>query len=165
VSGTSEERGQSVTEGETSAPKGNVPARTKTLSGGHDPAEMARKGAEVRRENKRKREEGAEHDRLTVQARLAVASARHLSYADLTQLVTDLKRRAHGDGHVANQAAAQLLALAQAAVQGDDDEVHDIDPAKMSPEQRAVYRAALDAIIEEAESAREPDDAGGPPPP
>jgi hypothetical protein len=44
--------------------------------------------------------------------------------------------------------------LNTAAPEGDD-EVDDLDPRVMNPAQRAAYRAALDRVIEEAESATE----------
>jgi hypothetical protein len=131
----------------------NVRARPRTLRGGHDPSELGRLSGQARREKARARALAVEHDELTVQARLAVAIAAELSYAELVQLIADLKERAHsGGGHVANGAAAQLLALARVAIDtGVEDEVDGHDIATMTSAQRATYRAALDKVIAEME--------------
>jgi hypothetical protein len=84
-----------------------------------------------------------------------MATARHLSFADITQLIEDLKIRAHGDGHVANQAAAQLLGLAQAALPEGQDEDDGDDVANLNAAQRAARRALLQRLREEAEAATE----------
>jgi hypothetical protein len=90
---------------------------------------------------------------LTTQARLAMVTARELSYADLTQLLRDLKTRAHEGGHVGNAAAAQLLALAQAAIPNEADEDGGDDISSMNAAQRAARRALLQRIREEADAA------------
>jgi hypothetical protein len=93
-----------------------------------------------------------------VQARLATALARTLTYAALIDVLDALKRRALGQGHVANAAAAQLLALAKEALpDSSDDDVEDNDPATWTREQRAAYRARLDRALERMEKELEGD--------
>jgi hypothetical protein len=79
---------------------------------------IASSGPEGRRERKARRETDAAHDRLTVQARLAVVSARKLTTAELDDLFERALQRAKGDGHVANAAFAQVMALAHVGPHG-----------------------------------------------
>jgi hypothetical protein len=58
----------------------------------------------ARREKAAQPEMDAAHDRLTVQARLAVVSARKLTTAQLDELFDRALDRAKGDGHVTNAA-------------------------------------------------------------
>jgi hypothetical protein len=83
-----------------------------------------------------------------------VVAARQLSYADITALVTDLKRRAAGDGHVANAAFGLLMGMAKAAAPEGEDDISEVDIEAMTPEQRAAYRAILERALEEAEAAK-----------
>jgi hypothetical protein len=81
-----------------------------------------------------------------------------LTYAALIDVLDALKRRALGQGHVANAAAAQLLALAKEALpDSSDDDVEDSDPATWTREQRAAYRARLDRALERMEKELEGD--------
>ena len=136
-----------------SAPDRDVLSRSPTLKGGHDPSELGRLSGEARREKARKRLEAAEHDALTVQARLGLAVAKLLTTAELERVMSGLIQRAQGDGHVANVAASQILSLAAAAAgYGEEtDDIEGLDPQDMTPAQRATYRAQLDRVIEEME--------------
>ena len=127
-----------------------VRARSRSLKGGLDPAELGRRSGRVRRERAAAAERDAELNRLTVQARLATAIAAKLTYADLAELIAGLVERAKGNGHVANGAAAQLLAMARVA-SGDegDADTEGMDYADMTPAQRAARRAELQRALEE----------------
>jgi hypothetical protein len=127
--------------------------RSQTLKGGHDPSELGRLSGEARREKARKRSEAAEHDALTVQARLGLAVAKLLTTAELERVISGLIERAKGHGHAANAAASQILSLAAAAAgYGEEaDDIEGLDPEDMTPAQRATYRAQLDRVIEEME--------------
>jgi hypothetical protein len=96
-----------------------------------------------------RREADAAHDRLPVQARLAVVSARKLTTAELDDLFERALRRAKGDGHVANAAFAQLMALAHAALTGGDESTDGVNWADMTPEQRAVARVEIERRLAE----------------
>jgi hypothetical protein len=146
-----------------SEPTQDARSRSGRLRGGHDAAELGRRSGRVRREKARTRTEAAEHNALTVQARLALAAAKLLTTAELERVISRLVERAKGDGHVANAAASQLLSLAAAAAGygEEDDDIEGLDPAKMTPAQRATYRAQLDRVIEEMERRM----ATGEPPP
>jgi hypothetical protein len=125
----------------------DVQERSRSLNGQLDPAEMGRRSGQARRERRARAERDAEHDRLTVSARLAVVTAAKLTTSELRAVVEGLITRAKGDGHVANAAAAQLLAMARAAVEGGEDETDGIAYEDMTPAQRAAFRAALDKEI------------------
>jgi len=79
-------------------------------------AKQRSNSANARREKAAQREMDAAHDRLTVQARLAVVSARKLTTAQLDELFDRALDRAKGDGHVANAAFAQVMSLYGRAV-------------------------------------------------
>lgn len=138
---------------------GSKPARTRSTRaaqpfGGLDPAEAGRRSGLARRAKREAAEDAAAraaldaaHDALAVTARLAVVTASELTTADLRELVADLKVRAKGDGHIANRAAELLLGMARAAVEGGDDEAHDVPWSELTPAQRAAKRAAVDELL------------------
>jgi hypothetical protein len=132
----------------------NVRDRSATLRGGHDPAELGKKSGEARRERAAARARAQEHDRLTVAARLALALATDLTYAELHAVIARTVRQAkEADGHVQIQAARTVIAWHELAARGgDDDEVDPIDDlASLTPEQRAVYRSVRERALREME--------------
>jgi hypothetical protein len=131
----------------------NVRECSATLRGGHDPAELGKKSGEARRERAAARARAAEHDRLTVQARLALALASKLNYADLQAIIdSTIQQAKNADGHVQIQAARTVLAWAElVAAGGDDDHVEGDDLASMTPAQRAVYRSVRERTLKDVD--------------
>lgn len=133
----------------------HVETRSGGMKGGHDPRELARKSAESRRAKRAQAQAEARNDALTTQARLALAVADRLGYADIVRLLDDLKERAHGTGHVANAATQQLLALASAALAYEPEADEATPDEALTPAQRATRRATLERIIREYEESGE----------
>jgi hypothetical protein len=117
--------------------------------GGLSPAEARARRTEKERERKAQAEQDALLDKLVVRARLATITASTLTAAELRELIEGLKRRAKGDGHVANQAAQQLLTIAREAIADDPDDPKGVSWDDMTREQRAAARAALERHIVE----------------
>jgi hypothetical protein len=135
----------------------DVRVRPRTLRGGHDPSQLGRLSGESRRERKARREADAAHDRLTVQARLAVVTARRLTTAELDDLFLRALARAKGDGHVANAAFQQVMSMALAAVTSSEDSIEGVDWSDMTPQQRATARAEIERRL--AQLAIDADDS------
>jgi low affinity Fe/Cu permease len=114
-------------------------------------------GPRTRRARKAQRELDAELDKLTVRARLATVSARHLDSATLNALFARLKDQALNDsGHVARQAAETLIRLAKESVVDEDDQDTDaISLEDMTPAQRAAFRARVERRLLELDEELE----------
>jgi len=134
----------------------NVRERSARLKGGHDPAELGRKSGRARRERAKERQAAAEYDALTVSARMAVALAREATYEKLSAVVRrTIEQAIEANGQIQIQAARVVMEMAQLAFSNEPDEDDGSDLEKLTPEQRAVRRAALDKLIAEAEAAIE----------
>jgi hypothetical protein len=126
-----------------------VGARSRSLKGGLDPAELGRRSGQARRERRRAAARDAELDKLTVRARLATGLAEELTTETLRQVLHNLATLARGDGHVAVNAARLLMELARKATDEDgqpDELLPDQAYEDMTKEQQAVARARADAL-------------------
>jgi hypothetical protein len=131
---------------------GNVQERSRSLKGGHDPAELGRKSGQARRERRESAARDAELDKLTVRARLAVGLAGELTTENLRAILASLVKRAQEPGHVGTNAARLVMELAGKVTeeQAEPDELgDDLQWSDMTPEQRAVARARADALARE----------------
>jgi len=135
-------------------PDRDVLSRSRTLKGGHDPSELGRLSGEARREKANARRVAAEYDALTVSARMAMALASEATYERLSAVVgRTIEQAIEAEGLVQVQAARLVVAMTQLAFSMEPDEDDGSDIENLTPEQRAVRRAALDKLIAEAEAA------------
>lgn len=130
----------------------DVGERRRIPFGGLDPADAARRGHEVRRQRRLEREANAELDRLSALARAGVVAARELTVAEQSAILRAMVEKAKL-GHV-QHARFVLDWLVKLGASTDDDTPGDmLDPADMTPAQRAAARARLLAALRVEEEA------------
>lgn len=111
--------------------------------GGLDAREAAARAHASRREKRTEREAAAELDRLSVLARAGVVAARVLTYSEQVALLRAMLEKAK-QGHVQHgRFVLDWLVKLGPSDPGDEDVNNVLDPADMSPAQRAAVRAAL----------------------
>lgn len=132
-------------------PRGNVGedvvrARSPRLFDSEAARQAGQRSGEVRREKREARDASAELDRLAVQARVSVALARKLTYEKLEQIIGALAEEAAKGKPTPAKLLLDYIRLL--SPDEDDGDVDQVDPRKLTRQQRAAVRAALLAEAE-----------------